>query len=203
MPSNRICLILAATLLPALLLASGAAATRAGERAGPALKAGVFDPPHPAPEFSLRGSDGAEVTLARYRGKVVLMTFGFTNCAAVCPTTLATLAAARAGLGDAADAVQVIFVTVDPERDDPARMKDYLEAFEPSFIGATGEPDALATMRQNYGVLASKHVTSDGYVMEHSSSIYLIDRAGKLRAMMPFGYADDAFVHDVKLLLVQ
>lgn len=192
-----------ASLLLSLLLACSAATAFATEQKAPVLKAGVFDPPRLAPEFSLTGSDGAEVTLARYRGKVVLMTFGFTNCAAVCPTTLATLAAVRMNFGEAAGAVQVIFVTVDPERDDAARMKDYVEAFDPSFVGATGEPDALAAMRRNYGVTAVKHATSDGYVMEHSSSIYLIDPAGKLRAMMPFGYGDGDFVHDIKLLLVR
>ena len=80
---------------------------------------------------------------------------------------------------------------------------EFLAAFDPSFIGATGTPEALAAVRQAYGVTAVKHVTGDGYVMEHSSSIFMIDRAGKLRAIMPFGYSDDAFVHDVKLLLVQ
>jgi protein SCO1/2 len=171
--------------------------------AAPALKAGVFEPPRPAPEFSVRGSDGAELTLARYRGKVVLMSFGYTYCAAVCPVTLATLAEARRTLGKAADAVQVIFVTVDPERDDVARMKTYMAAFDASFVGATGTPDALAAMRRSYGVTARKQVTSDGYVMDHSSSIYLIDRTGKLRAQMPYGHSAGDFVHDVKLLLVQ
>ena len=141
------------------------------------------------------------MTLARYRGKVVLLTFGFTNCAAVCPTTLATLAQARSSLGEAADAVQVIFVTVDPERDDAAHMRDYLAAFDPSFVGATGAPDALAAVRQNYGVTAVKHGTGADYAMAHTSSIFLIDRAGKLRAMMPFGHDAADFVHDIKLLL--
>jgi protein SCO1/2 len=199
MRSNLIRLNRAAVLVLSLLLASVAAVTIAR----PALKAGVFDPPRLAPEFSLRGSDGAEVTLARYRGKVVLMAFGFTNCAAVCPVTLATLADARTGLGEAAGAMQVIFVTVDPERDDAARMKDYLETFDPSFVGATGEPDALAAVRQSYGVTAVKHGTGNDYVMDHSSSIYLIDRAGKLRALMPYGHAAEDFVHDIKQLLVQ
>src|SRR2546427_716207 len=140
MRSNRTRLNWAAALLLLLLLTSGGTTTSVSAGAGPVLKAGVFDPPRLAPEFSLRGSDGAEVTLARYRGKVVLMAFGFTSCAAVCPTTLATLAAARASLGNAAGAVQVIFVTVDPERDDAARLKEFLEAFDPSFVGATGQP---------------------------------------------------------------
>lgn len=193
----------AATLVLTLLLASVAGASSANASAAPALKAGVFEPPRPAPEFSLRGSDGAELTLARYRGRVVLMSFGYTHCAAVCPITLATLAEARRSLGHAADAVQVIFVTVDPERDDAARMKAYMAAFDASFVGATGTPDALAAMRRNYGVTARKQATSDGYVMDHSSSIYLIDRTGKLRAQMPYGHSAGDFVHDVKLLLAQ
>ena len=192
----------AGVLFLSLLLAL-AAATTSGRAGAPALKAGTFEPPHAAPEFSLAGSDAAEVTLARYRGKVVLLAFGFTNCPAVCPTTLATLAAARKSLGEAAGSVQVIFVTVDPERDDATRMKDYLANFDPSFEGATGDPGALAAVRQKYGVTAVKHATSDGYVIDHTSSVYLIDRAGKLRAMMPFGHADDDFAHDIKLLLVQ
>ena len=193
----------AAPLLLALLMASVAAAPPASAGAAPTLKAGVFEPPRTAPEFSLRGSDGAELTLARYRGKVVLMSFGFTHCAAVCPITLATLAEARKSLGLAADAVQVIFVTVDPERDDAARMKTYMAAFDASFVGATGTPDALTAMRRSYGVTARKQGTSDGYVMDHSSSIYLIDRTGKLRAQMPYGHSAGDFVHDVKLLLAQ
>ena len=195
----------AASSLLSLLLASVVATLSASAAAAPAaLKAGVFEPPRPAPDFSLRGSDGAELTLARYRGKVVLMAFGFTSCAAVCPMTLATLAEARKGLGSAADAVQVIFVTVDPERDDAARMRAYVMAFDPSFVGATGSPEALAGVRKHYGVTARKQVTGGGdYVMDHSSSIYLIDRTGKLRALMPFGRSAGDFVHDVKLLLAQ
>jgi protein SCO1/2 len=165
------------------------------------LRAGAFDPPHSAPEFSLRGSDGSEVTLARYRGKVVLLEFGFTYCAAVCPTTLATLAQARAGLGKAAASVQVVFVTVDPARDSAAHLRDYLAAFDPSFIGATGAPDALAAVRRNYGVTAVRQGTGPDYAMAHTSSIFLIDRDGKLRAMMPFGHDPADFIHDIQFLL--
>lgn len=82
-------------------------------------------------------------------------------------------------------------------------MKDYLAAFDPSFVGATGKPDTLAAMRQNYGVTAIKQGTGDDYVMDHSSSIYLIDRTGRLRALMPYGHDADDFVHDIKLLLVR
>ena len=166
-----------------------------------AMTAGAYDPPHAAPEFALRGSDGSEVTLARYRGKVGLLTFGFTHCAAVCPTTLATLAQARKGLGEAADEVQVVFVTVDPERDSAAHMERYLAAFDPGFIGATGDPEVLADVREDYGVTAVREGTGPDYAMAHTSSIFLIDRAGKLRAMMPFGHDAADFVSDVELLL--
>ena len=165
------------------------------------MRAGAYNPPHQAPDFALPGSDGSEVTLARYRGKVVLLSFGFTYCAAVCPTTLATLAQARSKLGEDADRVQVIFVTVDPARDDAAHMRDYLKAFDPGFIGATGTPEALAAVRAKYGVTAVRRGTGADYAMDHTSSIFLIDREGRLRAMMPFGHDPADFVNDIRLLL--
>ena len=193
-----------ALLLCLLVASSVGAAESAGARPGAALKAGVFEPPRAAPEFALQGSDGGELKLGRYRGKVVLLSFGYTNCADVCPTTLATLARARKLLGKAADAVQVVYVTVDPERDDAARMKNYLGVFDPAFVGATGKPEALAAVRKNYGIVAVKHPMGDsGYAMEHSSSIFLIDRQGKLRAVMPYGHPAGDFVHDIQLLLAQ
>ena len=196
-------IVLRLTHIAALLALLPIAAVTAPAQASmpPALKAGVFTPPYMAPDFALPGSDGSEVTLARYRGKVVLLTFGFTHCAAVCPTTLATLAQARAALGEAAASVQVIYVTVDPARDGAAQMRHYLAAFDPSFIGATGTPAALAAARQKYGVTAVKRGSGRDYVFAHTSSIFLIDRAGRLRALMPFGHDAADFVHDVKLLL--
>jgi protein SCO1/2 len=173
-------------------------------QAAPAFKAGVFEPPRAAPEFLLRGSDGVDLSLARYRGKLVLMSFGFTHCAAVCPVTLATLAQARQSLGAQAAAVQVVFVTVDPERDDAAQMKTYLAGFDPSFVGGAGKPEVLAAMRKDYGVVATKvPMPSGGYAVDHTSSIFLIDRGGKLRAMMPYGRDARDYVHDIKLLLAQ
>jgi protein SCO1/2 len=190
-------------LLTPLLLASVILGPSAGQAAEPVLKAGMFNPAYMAPELSLRGDDGSEVMLARYRGKVVLLTFGYTNCAAVCPTTLATLAQARRALGKAGSSVQVIYVTVDPERDTAARMREFLAAFDPSFVGATGAPAALAAVRRKYGVTAVKQGTGRDYAMAHTSSIFLVDRAGKLRALMPFGHDAGDFVHDIKLLLAR
>ena len=165
------------------------------------LKAGVFDPPRRAPDLSLRGSNGAELNLNRYRGKVVLLAFGFTHCTEVCPVTLAVLAQARKKLGAAGNEMQVVYVTVDPERDDAERMRKYLSSFDATFIGGTGMPGQLAAVRKNYGIVANKVASAGGYSVDHSSSVYMIDREGKLRAMMPYGRSSDDYVHDVKLLL--
>jgi len=173
----------------------------AGATQPAAMRAGAFEPPHPAPDFSLHASDGSEASLARYRGKVVLLTFGFTYCAAVCPTTLATLAQTRAALGKAAQSVQVIFVTVDPERDTPEQLQNYVTAFDPAFMGATGRPEALASVREAYGVTATREGSGPDYAVAHTSSIFLIDRAGRLRAMMPYGRDAADYVNDVNILL--
>jgi protein SCO1 len=167
------------------------------------LKAGVFSPPHPAPEFTLAGSDGAPLTLGRYRGKVVALAFGFSHCADVCPVTLATLAQARKALGPQGRDLQVVYVTVDPERDDVARMKSWLAAFDPGFIGGTGSKQALEAVDKLYGISATKVATAGGYSFGHSSSVYLIDRDGRLRAMMPYGHGAEDYVHDVRLLMRQ
>ena len=90
------------------------------------LKSGTFDPPRMAPDFTLAGSDGSELTLKEYRGKVVALGFGFTNCPEICPTTLSTLAKARRKLGASGDGMQVVYVTVDPQRDSPEQMRKYL-----------------------------------------------------------------------------
>lgn len=164
------------------------------------LRAGVFDPARMAPDFTLTGSDGSELKLSRYRGKVVLLAFGFTNCLAVCPVTLATLAAAHRQLGAQAGDLQVVYVTVDPERDDAPTMRKYLAAFDPTFVGGTGSDAQLSAVRKDYGIAAEKVAGPDG-TYTHSSFIYLIDRAGRLRALMPYGHAAEDFVHDVRILL--
>ncbi|HXY97164.1 MAG TPA: SCO family protein [Steroidobacteraceae bacterium] len=176
-------------------------AVAAGAAGAPAFKAGLFDPPRQAPDFSLQGTDGHELRMSRYHGKVVLLAFGYSSCTAVCPVTLATLAAARRELGPAASDVQVLYVTVDPERDDPARLEKFLHAFDATFVGGTGAPAALAAVRKDYGISAQKLVTPDGYSYSHSSFVYLIDRGGRIRALMPYGHSPGDFVNDLRLLL--
>jgi protein SCO1 len=182
----------------AMLLLASMVSTAAD---APKLKAGVFEPPAEAPGFSLLASTGGEFKLANYRGKLVLLGFGFTSCPEVCPTTLAVLAQARKRLGAQGDQVQVVYVTVDPERDDPNRMRAYLRGFDPTFVGATGTPEQLKAVRAKYGVTAERQKVGNSYSVAHSSSVYLIDRKGLLRAMMPYGHSPDDYVHDIRVLL--
>ena len=182
--------------LAALLLAASAAAANP-----PELKAGVFDPPRQAPDFSLQGSNGQELRISHYRGKVVLLAFGFTSCTEVCPTTLNTFALTRRKLGATAADVQVVYVTVDPQRDVAARLAKYLGSFDATFVGGTGTEAQLSAVRKDYGVTADKKKFGDDYTYAHSSFTYLIDRAGRIRALMPYGHSPDDYVNDLTILL--
>jgi protein SCO1 len=193
-----------ARLVVPVLLGIGVAAAAPPSLSPPddLFKAGTLSPVMPAPELALAGSDGKPLTLQRFHGKVVLLAFGFSNCGEVCPITLATLAGARRKLGAEAADVQVAYVTVDPERDDAAQMKKFLGSFDPTFVGGVGTRAQLDAAYKNYGISISKKTNADGsYTIGHSSSIYMIDRAGGLRAVMPYGHPVDDFVHDLKILL--
>jgi protein SCO1/2 len=166
-----------------------------------ALKAGIFNPARDAPDFSVLGSDGAPLVLSRYRGKVVVLAFGYTSCPNVCPVTLAILAQAHRKLAALGSQVQVIYLTVDPERDSAERLRQYLAAFDSTFVGGTGTALQMAAVRRSYGVTAEKVGTGKDYAVAHSSFVYLITREGKLRALMPFGHKADDYVHDISMLL--
>jgi protein SCO1 len=187
-------------LIPPLLVLGVAAKNEQGA----AFKSGIFEPPRAAPDFQLRGSNGSTLSLKAYRGKVVALAFGFSHCPRICPVTLAKLAEVSQRLGAAAADLQVMFITVDPERDSPARLREFLDFFNPAFIGATGEEKELEALHRAYGVTATRAASENeklGYEVHHSSSIYLIDREGSLRLLVPFGKSADDILHDVKLLL--
>ena len=180
------------------LLAACVAAADAG---APAFKAGVFDPPRQAPDFSLQGSNGQELRLSQYRGKVVLLAFGYSHCLSVCPITLHTFAQTLRQIGPAAAGVQVVYVTVDPQRDTPQILKAFVGGFDLRIIGGTGTEQQLARVRNDYGVSATRIPDGNSYMYDHSSSIYLIDRVGRIRALMPYGHTPDDFAHDLRILL--
>jgi protein SCO1/2 len=172
--------------------------------AGPPFKGGALEPPHPAPEFALPASDGSTFRLRDQRGRVVVLVFGYTFCPDVCPLTLSEMAQVRAQLGERAPRIRVVFVTVDPERDTPDRLRAYVGAFDRSFLGLAGDPEALARVRRAYGVVAEKRTvagTTAAYLIDHSAFVYVVDPEGRLRLMFPFGTAIDDMAHDLRLLL--
>ena len=174
-----------------------------GAATAPALKSGVFDPPRAAPEIALPSSHG-EFRLSRYRGKVVVLEFGYTHCADVCPVSLASLAQARTKMGAAAADVQVVFITVDPARDNAKHLRTYLSAFDPTFIGVTGSQAQIDALLKSYGISATRRPVEGSktdYTMHHSSYLYFIDRQGMQRALMPFDRPSDEIVHDLAILL--
>ena len=154
-------------------------------------------------DFQLNDPSGKVRTLADFRGKVVALFFGYTQCPDVCPTTLAELAAAMKMLGPDAARVQVLFVTVDPERDTPALLARYVPAFEPSFLGLYGDAAATAATAKEFKVIYQKQPgsTPGTYSVDHSAGTYLFDPQGKLRVYESYGQGPDAFAHDIGELL--
>ena len=170
------------------------------------FKSGVFDPPRAAPDFQLPGSNGKSVSLSAYKGKVVIVEFGFSSCPTICPVTMAKLSQVWKTLGPQAEQVQTLFISVDPARDTPERLRQFVTHFHPSFIGLTGTEPELAKVRESYGVIAAKVSSKEKpleYDMHHSSSLHIVDRTGKLRILIPFGTTEADIVHDLKILLAE
>jgi protein SCO1/2 len=154
-------------------------------------------------DFRLSDPSGKTRTLADFRGKVVALFFGYTQCPDVCPTTLAELAAAMTQLGPDAARVQVLFVTVDPERDTPELLARYVPAFQPSFLGLYGDAAATAATAKEFKIIYQKQpgATAGTYSVDHSAGTYLFDPQGRLRVYESYGQGPDAFAHDIGLLL--
>lgn len=133
-----------------------------------------------------RASDGKAINEADYRGKVTLLYFGYTFCPDICPLTLSNVARLMKNLGASADGVRVLFVTVDPNRDTLAVLKQYTAAFDPHIDGLRGDPDQLAALARRYRVAYSvePHAANGGYEVTHSSGIYTFDRTGKARLLI-------------------
>ena len=153
--------------------------------------------------LSLTDQNGKHRTLADFRGKVVLLFFGYTHCPDVCPTTLAELSQVVRMLGPAADRVQVLFVTVDPERDTAAVLAQYVTAFDPRFLGLYGDAAATRRAAKEFKVFYEKHDgTAPGeYSMDHSAGTYVIDPRGRLRLFVGNSKAGADLAHDIRTLL--
>lgn len=153
-------------------------------------------------EFTLTSADG-EVRLSDIRGKLVVMYFGYTNCPDYCPATLSKLAKVRERLGEDGDDIQVMMITVDPERDDPERLARFTEAFDPSFVGLTGSEDELRAVASQFGIFFQKAEGSaaTGYLVDHSTTTVVLDRDGRERLYMPWDLTVEQVENDLRNLL--
>lgn len=162
-----------------------------------------LDSPTQATDFTLTSQTGEPVSLSDLRGKLVLLYFGYTFCPDVCPTTLSTLNQALELMGKKADDVQVVMVSVDPERDTPEVLANYLSNFNPSFMGLTGTHDQIASAATGLGVFFEKHEGSaeTGYLVDHTASVMALDQQGRLRLVIPFETSAEDIASDLTQLL--
>jgi protein SCO1 len=153
-------------------------------------------------ELNLTDHTGRVHTLADFTGRVVAVFFGFTHCPDACPTTLAELALVAKELGADAGRLQVLFVTVDPERDTPEVLARYVTAFHPSFLGLYGDATATARAAKAFKIFYRKQpLEGGGYTVDHSAGTFILDRQGRLRLYAQHGAGAPALLHDIRLLL--
>lgn len=156
-----------------------------------------------ARDFQLTDHDGRPRTLKDFRGKAVVVFFGYTHCPDVCPTTLAEIAEAKRLLGPDGARVQGVFVTVDPQRDTPEMLKAYMANFGPDFVALRGTPEQLAEVAKEYKIYYKKvdGKTPDSYTMDHSAGSYVYDPQGRVRLYTRYGTGPEALASDLKVLL--
>jgi protein SCO1/2 len=155
--------------------------------------------------FALTDHNGQARTLADFKGKVVVIFFGYTQCPDVCPTSLAELAQAKKLLGADGDKLQGLFISVDPERDTPAVMKEYLASFDPGFLALYSKPEALPALAKSFRIYYKKvdGPTPTSYTMDHAAGSYVYDTQGRVRLYHRYGSGPAALAGDLKQLLAE
>lgn len=163
----------------------------------------MLDTATPATDFTLNAAGNQRVSLSDYRGKIVLLYFGYTHCPDVCPTTLADIRVALSQLEAKADEIQVIMVSVDPERDSPEWLADYVHRFDDRFLGITGPLAQITELATAYDIRFQKHAGSvaTGYLIDHTAKVTVIDRQGNTRMFFPFGLTSEEMAEDLRYLL--
>lgn len=156
-----------------------------------------------AKDFKLTDHNGKPRTLADFKGKLVLIFFGYTQCPDVCPTTMVEMANVMQKLGPDADKTQVLFATIDPERDTQALLAAYVPNFDARFLGLYGDAAATAQVAKDFKVYYQKvpGKTPGSYTMDHTAGTYVFDQQGRIRLFLRHGQGPDPIVHDLKLLL--
>jgi protein SCO1/2 len=170
----------------------------------PAFRGAVLDPARPVEDFDLTDQNGRSFQLSEQQGNVVVLFFGYTFCPDVCPTTLGTWKRVHETLGDDAQDVRFVFITVDPDRDTPEHLKQHIEIFSSDFFGLTGTPDELGPVYQTFGVYYEKDSETEsaaGYLVNHTASAFVVDPEGRWRLRHSFGTPVEDIVHDIRKLL--
>ena len=186
----------AAALLVFFLVRAGAGS------AAPRFHGTPWDPPAPAPAFTLTTHTGETATMADFHGRPVLLFFGYTHCPDVCPMTLSRLTRVLASMGERAREVQILLVTVDPANDTPEALARYVGGFGGPIVALTGEHDALAGVWRAYGVHAEPLSHGESHPdVAHTEAIYGIDRAGQIRVLMQSDAPDEALRDDIRTLI--
>ena len=190
--------ILLLTLVTLTIVACGS-----GELDPAQFKGTIMPATIPAPDFTLTNGDGEQVQLSDFQGKIVLLYFGYTFCPDVCPSTLADLKVVQDRLDEAGEQIQVIMVTVDPDRDTPEQLAEYVAHFHPTFIGLSGTKEDIDAAGEGYGVYYEKHegTAATGYLVDHTARVFVIEPDGTYRLSFPFATLTDDMIADLRLLL--
>lgn len=200
MPRNP---LLIAVLVFLAFATAGVFSLRARHSPPPELHGTLLEPPLPVRDFALSAGGAAPVRLQDFRGRLVVLFFGYTACPDVCPLTMQRLASAVEQLGERAAEVQVVLISVDPGRDEPARVHDYATRFHPGFVGVTGSDEEIRAVATAYGIFYERSAGSaaSGYLVDHSASVLVLDREGRLRLIVPSDVGADELAADLRYLL--
>jgi protein SCO1/2 len=191
-------------LLGMLLLAACSAPLPTGAPDSSGAAGTIIDPPIQLSDFTMASSRGEPLSLSSFAGQPTIIFFGYTFCPDVCPLTLSAMKRVKEQLGSDGERFNVVFISVDAERDTPEVLDRYVNSFDPAFVGLQGDEATLRRIGKEYGLYYAKSQvqnTSASYLVDHSSAAYLIDAAGRLRVIYPYGTEPDVITRGVRQLL--
>ena len=168
------------------------------------FKGGELKPAAAAAPIELTDQFGQPFSLDQLNGQVALIYFGYTTCPDLCPTTLSDFSAIKEMLGEDAEQLEFVMITVDPDRDTEERLQQYLNFFDPDFVGLYGDEQQTEAVKAGYGVVATTVDYPDsatGYLVDHTSLIYVVDADGKLRLTFPYGFDPESIAEDIRHLI--